>query len=745
MPTIDLRKIREAAIRRNEDGKPKAISRADLAASMTKVLGRPIHETQLARYEEDGTSVPFDMLMAWLRCLDTSLEEQMLQQSSANEWHGLDAGSPHQKLHTRLALLKEYLHDGEEHFTQTGNGTRSAVETLLERLQRKPNVALIGAFDAGKSTLVNWLLGEDNLPTRYQPATAVVTFVRHLQDKPAELAETVVLLDESFNPAQWNNLEHITEHKIIAGGLGTLRRYGMNETDTKSLRAKPEFALVFLDSPVLHSCNLIDNPGLENDEEDSRKAYKTFQYMDVLIYASTATGFMNGADIAVLKECIKNLPQHDKKGSALEPLGHLFIVATHAAPHMEDQINDICNGAARRLYRELKDYHLPEREEITGTAIDEHLLREHIFSFWKESPERCQPLATDLTDLLENKLKTVWWDNCNIAINALKKNTKTKISRKIRNFKKALQDTEEARGFYQQKSSELTDVEKQALNNRQRLQDTVEIYRTDTIKTFDSAYKKLMQPEPLAELIKKRYSGDDKDSKRDAQQNIGSHLIDKLQDGITKSCAKKLEKLGPILDEHVNFYENLSDSSTDRIEIPFDAHGAFVGGVAGLGTAGALALMATAAGNLGGYALVAHGLGLLSSIGLSLGSASGVMTAVSAIGGPVTLGLAIATAAFFFGKSLFGEEWQSRLAKQIIKQFSDKSTDKKLKKSIEAFWDGALSNFDAGSKELHEQYIAHINEMRERITEEPDKRKEIEKLISSYEQAQDFFARMPWF
>jgi hypothetical protein len=745
MTSIDLKKIRESATRRNEDGKPKIISRADLAASMTQVLGRPVHETQLARYEDDGDSIPFDMLMAWLRCLDTTLEEQMKQQAPLDKWQGLNAGEPHQKLHTRLALLLEYLDAGETHLEHAGAGVSSGIKTLIERLQRKPNVALMGAFDAGKSTLVNWLLGEDNLPTRYQPATAVVTFVRHLQDKPTDLAEDVVLLDESFDPAQWNNLEHISEHKIIAGGLGTLRRYGMNETDTASLRAKPEFALVFLDSPVLHSCNLIDNPGLENNDDDSTKAYRTFAYMDVLIYASTATGFMNGADIAVLKECIKNLPPHDRKGSPLVPLGHLFIVATHAAPHIDDQIEEICNSAARRLYRELNEYHLPARQEISARVIDEYLLRNRIFSFWKESPKRCESIANNLTALLENQLPVVWWNNSDTAIEAMKKNTKTKISRQIRNLEKALQDTEGARALYKQKASEITAIEEQTSKSRQKLHDAVAIYQAETINNFDSAYKELMQPEPLIELIKKRYPGDGKDSKRDAQQNIGSHLIDILQDVITKSCAERLEKLGPILEEHMNFYENLSDTSSDRIEIPFDAHGAFVGGMAGLGTAGALALMSAVAGNLGGYVLVAHGLGFLSSIGISLGSASGVMSAVSAIGGPITLGLAIAAAAFFFGKSFFGEKWQSLLAKQIIKQFSDTNTDKKLKKSIKSVWNKVLKNFDAGSHKLHEQYEAHINEMGEKLAEGPEKRQEIEQLVSAYKQAQDFFVRMPWF
>lgn len=743
--TINLRQIRETATRRNEDGKAKPITRADLAAAMSTVLGRPVHETQIARYEEDGTSVPFDLLMAWLRCLGTTLDEQ-LQQAAASQpgLQGLDAGEPYVKLHSRLSLLQEYLQDRPAPVQQTAQDLLAEIAASLRVLRRKPNVSLLGAFDAGKSTLVNWLLGNDSLPTRYQPATAVVTFVRHRDDKPDGLAEDVVLLDDGFDPAEWDSPEHIHTHKLIAGGLGTLRKYGMNEADVASLRSRPAYALVFADSPVLHSCNLVDNPGLSNDEEDTGKAYNAFKYMDVLVYASTATGFMNGADITVLKDCLQHLPLHDQTDSPLPALGHLYVVATHAAPHLQDQLGDICDGAARRLYRELKDFHLPARAEATGKHIDEAALRQRIFTFWKESPACCEAFSVDIVQLLGQLLPAWRWHQADKAISWIKQRADDTLALRIQQYEQALADMDAARQLYQEKLANLGEVEQQAADTRQTVHDMVARFRAETLQAFDDAHQTLMQPESLAALIKQRYPGDDSDLRRDAQQNIGSHIVDRLNDVITRCCGERIEQLGPVMDEHINFYEKLTEDGKGLIIIPFDAKGAFAMGVASLGTASALSLAAAVAGNLGGYVLVAHGLGILSSLGIGI-SGSTAMGVVSAIGGPITLAIGIAAAAAFFGKKIFGEDWQLRLARQTIKQLGEQGIQTRLRETINEIWDDVLKSYNASADSMHNQYVASLTRMSSQLAEGPERKRELEQLVKDYQQAKDFFARMPWF
>lgn len=59
-------------------------------------------------------------------------------------------------------------------------------------------------------------------------------------------------------------------------------------------------------------------------------------------------------------------------------------------------------------------------------------------------------------------------------------------------------------------------------------------------------------------------------------------------------------------------------------------------------TLGGLGLWAATVGNLGGYILVAKGVSLLSALGISVGGTAAAASFVAAIGGPITIGIALA-------------------------------------------------------------------------------------------------------
>ena len=56
---------------------------------------------------------------------------------------------------------------------------------------RKPTVCAFGPSDAGKSTLINYLMGEEIAPAGYSPMTTVPTYFKHSAEKPAFLSEPV--------------------------------------------------------------------------------------------------------------------------------------------------------------------------------------------------------------------------------------------------------------------------------------------------------------------------------------------------------------------------------------------------------------------------------------------------------------------------------------------------------------------------------------------------------------------------
>ena len=91
-------------------------------------------------------------------------------------------------------------------------------------------------------------------------------------------------------------------------------------------------------------------------------------------------------------------------------------------------------------------------------------------------------------------------------------------------------------------------------------------------------------------------------------------------------------------------------------DVPFDARSAFVGGIAGVGTFSAIGVWAS----IGKLTV------LLTSAGVSVGSASAVTAAIAAIGGPITLAVGLGLLAALATAAMFGRSWEHRLAKRIV-------------------------------------------------------------------------------
>lgn len=97
----------------------------------------------------------------------------------------------------------------------------------------------------------------------------------------------------------------------------------------------------------------------------------------------------------------------------------------------------------------------------------------------------------------------------------------------------------------------------------------------------------------------------------------------------------------------------------------FNSRAAFIGGLAGLGSLGAMSLyVSTIASNLGAYVLVGKAAGVLTALGIT-GSVTSVTSFVAAIGGPITIGIAIAALIGYVIYRIVGGSWQKSLAKKV--------------------------------------------------------------------------------
>lgn len=127
----------------------------------------------------------------------------------------------------------------------------TAVIAARAQLQDKLRVAVVGRVNAGKSTLVNALLGRRIAPTADTECTQVVTWYRYGGPDGAE----VVLRDQSRRPV------------TLAGGLPAVLGVPIEEVERVD---------VTLQAKALRSLTLIDTPGLfsmtREREKSTRKA-----------------------------------------------------------------------------------------------------------------------------------------------------------------------------------------------------------------------------------------------------------------------------------------------------------------------------------------------------------------------------------------------------------------------------------------------------------------------------------------
>ena len=144
----------------------------------------------------------------------------------------------------------------------------------------------------------------------------------------------------------------------------------------------------------------------------------------------------------------------------------------------------------------------------------------------------------------------------------------------------------------------------------------------------------------------------------------------------------------------------------------FNSRAAFVGGLAGLGSLGAMALyVSTIASNLGAYILVGKAAGVLASLGL-VGSVTSVTSFVAAIGGPITIGIALAAAVGYIIYRLVGGSWQKSLAKKASEAIRKESVFDNIEKAISDFWNSTAKAIKAGLEELIIQTDDYIEKLK---------------------------------
>jgi hypothetical protein len=153
----------------------------------------------------------------------------------------------------------------------------SSLRALAAELARPPTVAVAGEVSAGKSTLINLLLGQDRLPTGPLPTTALPLRLHH-HPHPRLLVRHADGRCDSLSP-------------------GDLRRVVAREPGVTAdpRLASAEAVELGLPVPFLQQACLLDTPGLNGPGGDDERTLKALGEADAVIWCAGAVSGWTGS------------------------------------------------------------------------------------------------------------------------------------------------------------------------------------------------------------------------------------------------------------------------------------------------------------------------------------------------------------------------------------------------------------------------------------------------------------------
>jgi len=228
---------------------------------------------------DDLTRVAHPRLLPWADALATQAARAWVPAAGPSDWPRLLA---------RLDAHARALADLE---------SVAAVAELSAERARPVRLAIVGEFNAGKSTFINALIGADVAPTGVLPTTATVHHLRWAPDPIARI---------SFAPP------HEPRERIVP--LGDLRA-ALRSIDSASARPAGERTLaqtpvrrveLLMPLPFLVRVEILDTPGFNApDPAHTRVARSAFEEADVAVWLLDATQTMKQSEREVLEEAKK--------------------------------------------------------------------------------------------------------------------------------------------------------------------------------------------------------------------------------------------------------------------------------------------------------------------------------------------------------------------------------------------------------------------------------------------------------
>lgn len=193
--------------------------------------------------------------------------------------------------------LKANHKEKNEQYIAIADGlSRWEVTSKKSWIAGKTTIALVGEFSAGKTSIVNRILSQDNpniptLPVSTKATTAIPTYI----------ASTQV-----GSLTRYSFVSPDNKRKNIEGK--TFKRVSKDILDqVKGVSSLIKYFVMEYNNPNLNGLSILDTPGFNsNDPEDSQRTIDVINECDALFWVfDVNTGTVNRSSISLIKEYLK--------------------------------------------------------------------------------------------------------------------------------------------------------------------------------------------------------------------------------------------------------------------------------------------------------------------------------------------------------------------------------------------------------------------------------------------------------
>ncbi len=159
-------------------------------------------------------------------------------------------------------------------------------------------ILVMGVFSAGKSKMINAILGQELLPESIKPCTAVLSYIRNgVPENTADIIykrNTTVSCSEAGNISEVNITQQEKKNISIVDFKREFYYTLADDREYKETKSVKRFASI--DHTILNIKNslmdngvqIIDSPGLKNNSNDTRTTLTSFQEAKAIIYVVSA-------------------------------------------------------------------------------------------------------------------------------------------------------------------------------------------------------------------------------------------------------------------------------------------------------------------------------------------------------------------------------------------------------------------------------------------------------------------------